>query len=164
LIDGLKIPLLIMTMAIAAIAGGCGDDDASGGYGGSSDSASDKAQFVKAANDVCARSKRQIQRDVQEFAASYAASHPDNPSPSAALPGGLRQIAIPAVQRQLNEIRELDVPVGEDDQVEAIAAAMQQGIDAAKRQPLRTSTQFVQGFKRFGELARRYGLKTCAFG
>jgi hypothetical protein len=155
LIGNRRVPLGV-TLAIlaAAILLGCG-----GSAGGDSTSA-DKGAFVKQANAICTRGKS----DGLQRMSAYARAHTDSgQSRSAQLAKALQKVFLPEVDRQAKEIRALGPPQGDEEQVEAFLAALEEAVDVASRKGA-TAPNFAAAFKRSAQLAREYGLDACAYG
>lgn len=160
--------MLAATVAIVAIAVGCGGDD---GDASGDDAASDggapaltKAVFVSKAKAICTRRKRELLKDLSDYSLAYRRKHPDKRASAHAFPGGLREVGIPGLQAQLDELRELGVPSDDDGEAEAYLAAFQEAIDSVRERPRTTGLQFIKDFQRSRDMARAYGIGACAFG
>jgi hypothetical protein len=149
----------IATAAVAAIAvigvvgcGGGSDDSSSS----TSSTALSKDEFVKQANEICAKGNDQI-----DSAASKTFSG-GQPSPQEAQQF-VTDTVIPGIQGEIDDIRALGAPAGDEDQVNAILGAAQQGVDAAKQDPsILEGSQASDPFAQADKLAKDYGLTDCA--
>lgn len=125
-------------------------------------SSTSKAEFVRQANAICAAGKK------QGLAAmgAYVKQHPTaSPQEKVKLLTEAVQTAfLPEIQTQIDEIRALGAPAGDEGQVNAYLAAMQEGVDAASKASSPSTSLFGQSFKRSAGLARKYGLDSCAYG
>ena len=163
--------LLVLAIAVAltAAVGGCG-----GGDDGSADSADKttrdtteasssptKAQFVEQASAICTR----VKKEGLSAMVTYVKQRQGNAGQSKVelLAEAFQAAFLPKVQGQIDEIRALGVPEGDEEEVEAFLAAMQEGVDTAGEGST-PSPQLGKSFKRSGQLARDYGLEACAFG
>jgi hypothetical protein len=132
------------------------------GCGGGNDAASiSKAEFVKRADAVCAETGEQIASGVGSFVAGYDGKEPEGEARAAAEAELVETVMVPNKENEVEQLREIGAPQGDEDQVEAIADALEEGIDEAKKRP----EEAVQGKSRSileaEQLARDYGLKGC---
>lgn len=136
---------LTAVVALAAIAAGCGSssDD-------SSTSSLTKADWVAQADAICQQGNQQINQAAHEQFA--------NQKPTAAeVQQFVTGTALPNTQTQVDKIKALGAPSGDDDQVNHILDAVQADIDKAKAAGDIENTTFADG----NSLARQYGLKVC---
>jgi hypothetical protein len=143
-------------IAIAAIGvlvgcGGAGDN-------GSSDttittSSHTKAEFIKLADGIC---KRERERVIAEFAAYVQQHEGKGKAKPEVINDAFATVVLPEIKHQIEEIRSLGAPKGDEQQVEELLSSLQEAVDAGNR--------FVAGdFKRSARLARAYGLESCAY-
>ena len=132
------------------------------GGGGQASGSPAKTKFVKSANAICEQGRKKLLVEV----VTYVKQHGGDPSAA----GGkvtteaLQAVFLPKVQAQVDQIRALDPPAGDEAQVEAILDAMQAGIDKSKEVPVAPTNGFGPYFKRSAALAKDYGLESCAYG
>jgi hypothetical protein len=70
---------------------------------------------------------------------------------------------VPKFQGQIDQIKELGAPAGDEAQVEAILIAMQKAIyGLERRDEIDLATGIDREFKHAGELALDYGIQECA--
>jgi hypothetical protein len=121
-----------------------------------------KAEFVKRANAICEEGKKQ---SLEKMAAFVKEHKGDSGQPSAELVvKAVQAVFIPQVQTQIDEIRALGSPQGDEATVEAFLDAMEEGATAASEASTSSTASFGQSFKRSAELAHEYGLDGCAYG
>ncbi len=145
-------------LAIALIAAGCGS---------SSDNSTDstasltKAEFVKQGNAICATGNKQIEAGFESFGKEHHLS--ENTQPTEAQAAELAEtVLVPAVTTQIEGIRALGAPSGEEDQVNAILEAAEEGVEKAEEDPNALfSSNGENAFGEANELSREYGLTTC---
>ncbi|MGZ5326344.1 MAG: hypothetical protein ACXWEL_06905 [Solirubrobacterales bacterium] len=139
-------------LAIALIAVGCGG----GSDNTSSTSDLTKAEFIAKANAICAQGNKEIQQ-------AFEALGQGKPSQAQ-----LDQIAtdtlLPSVEKQVSQIRDLGIPKGEEDQVNAILDSAQSGIDKGKADPSSLVSDQNDPFKEANQLAKQYGMTECGGG
>jgi hypothetical protein len=148
------IPLVLVVLALALVAAGCGSDD-NKKSGGSSSSIS-KAEFLRKGNAICAAGNKEINAQGKKL----FGSNQKRPS-KAKMKQFASTVLIPSVQKQVDQIKALGAPKGDEAQVNAITAAAQDGIDKGKQDPLALTSDKADPFKKANKLAREYGLKAC---
>jgi hypothetical protein len=149
------IPLLLVLLSLAIVGAGCGSNDKNGGTGGSSSLS--KAEFVRRGNAICAAGNKETEAQGQKLFGGQR----KKPSKSQ-LTQFAATVLIPSVQKQVDQIRALGAPKGDEAKVKAIVDAAQQGIDKGKQNPLALTGQSGgDPFKKANALARAYGLTVC---
>lgn len=118
-----------------------------------------KEAFLKQANAICAKGKR---RGVKEIVAYAKAHRGTGDSKTKLLTKAVTVELLPEIQRQVDEIRSMKAPQGDEEQVEAILTAMEEGVVAASKKP--AGPDISTTFKPSVELANNYGLTACAYG
>jgi hypothetical protein len=150
--------LILGVLAIAALAAGCGDDDSD------ASGSSDKAEFVKEANALCADQRKQVEKRIAEYTPPGARKSPDGQvSPDQAFREGFRDIGLGALERQTGDLQDL-AGEREDKEFNAYIAAVQKDIDEAKDRPPKTGVEFLERFEGSANMARAYGIPKCAYG
>lgn len=134
-------------LAVVLIVAGCGDD--------SSTASISKAQFVKKANAVCKKGTKQLQVDYLAFVTKSQVTNPTEDDYAKLVD----VVFAPNLQQEADEIRALGAPSGDEDEVEEIAKALEEAVEAAEKEP-----ELVLGtevFTKSSKLADEYGLKAC---
>ena len=146
-------------VAFLALVAGCGDDESDDGTT-TTTTALTKQEFVREANRICTRTDDKLERASRQFFA-------DAPSGQEAPPEEVEQFGektvYPTIQDEIDRIRALGAPAGDEDQVEALLDAAQRGLDTLKDHP----DQLAKGaaapaFDEANKLAGNYGLDRCA--
>ena len=136
---------LTALVALGVIAAGCGSssDD-------SSTSSLTKAEFIAKADAICQQGNQDIEAAAkQQFG---------NQKPTAAeVQQFVTQTALPSTQSQVDKIKALGAPSGDEDQVNHILDTVQADIDKAKASGDIENSSFADG----NALAKQYGLKVC---
>jgi hypothetical protein len=135
--------LVLIPLALAA----CGGDDGPS-----------KEDYIADADEICARSNKETDAIFEQ-----AFENPQKPEPEEAQ-AALKE-ALPVVKKDLEELKGLEKPKGDEDEIDAIWAAIDTGIqtlDEASADPNAalvslTSEPFAAGEK----LAGDYGMKDC---
>lgn len=140
------IPLIVALVALS-LAAGCGGDD---------DPSPTKAEFTKQANAICKATVEEVQDGFAKLIQTSVPKSQENTVASAFVDSTVA----PAFQGQIDEIRALGAPEGDEQQVEAILVAMEDGLETSQEEPLvfiRTGSAFQQAQAK----ARAYGLSAC---
>ncbi len=107
---------------------------------------------MAAGNEICADANAEAQAAAQDTFAN------GEPSPDE-LEQFVQDTVIPSVGGQISDLEALGAPEGDEDQVNAIIDAVQQGLDEVEADP----QAILQGpFDEANRLAVDYGLTDCA--
>jgi uncharacterized protein with von Willebrand factor type A (vWA) domain len=149
------IAVLAALAAIMLIVAGCG-----GGDDSSSDSSSiTKAQFIKQADAICENGNKENEAEFEEFAKEHNLSEKKEPS-KAQQEEAISEIVAPGVQKQIEEIDALGAPKGDEGKIEAMIAAVEEGVEEIEENPA-SLTEGKNPLAKGSKLAKEYGLKTC---
>jgi hypothetical protein len=149
------LPLPGPALLAAALAAGCG--------GGTSTVSTQtttrpptKADFLISADQICHSFESQI-----EAAGDDLFTGKQQPKPSQVRRFGLR-VAAPTLQDESDAVRSLGAPKGDEQQVDRILAASEQGVEQIRRDPeLIAGGDAPPGLKEAGRLAKAYGSTEC---
>ncbi len=165
-----SIALFAGVLAIALILVGCGggsgggDSTASGSTASSTDSSTaslSKAEFIKKADAICGVDGRRTQSEYARFVEKNKISEGKTPT-AAQYAEASEKIQIPAFKRQVEEIRALGAPAGEEEQVAALLDAVEAGIEKLEEVDPKVALESAhQKFIKADKLAVAYGLKVC---
>lgn len=149
---GVRIAACAAAAAIGVGVAGCGGGDSSS----TSTAASiTKEEFVTQANQICADGNETIDAAVGD---AFSGGQPSQEETEQFVTGSV----IPAIQAQVDGLRALGAPEGDEEQVDAILDAADQGIEEAQADP----ASFIAGggdpFVEANQLAADYGLTECA--
>ncbi|MBK5233251.1 MAG: hypothetical protein JJE13_09765 [Thermoleophilia bacterium] len=139
----------------AFVVAGCGSSDDDSSSDDSSTTTITKADFITQANAICASSNKVIDTASEEALSSAQPS-------DAEIESFINDAVIPGIEGQISGIRDLGIPEGEDDQVNAILDAAQSGVDTAKDDPLAMVNEQSDPFAEANTLSTEYGLNECA--
>jgi hypothetical protein len=149
------IALLVGCAALAALVAGCGggsDDTSTGGQ------ALTKAEFIKQGDAICKKSNAQIEEEANEFAEENGIDK-NNPE-QAQEEEVIATIVAPAVRSQAEAIAALGAPSGEEETVDTLVAAVEEGTEKMEADPkavFEGKDPLVKGSK----LAKEFGFKVC---
>lgn len=140
-------------LAVASIAVGCG-----GGSGDAvSTSAISKAAFAKKADAVC---KKGSERMASAFAKYLKTGEVTDPS-QAVQEKLVGKVLVPSVKREIDELRALGAPSGDEDRVGEIIKALEEGVETAEGNPEAVAVSSDVVFGIASRLAKEYGLEVC---
>ncbi len=122
-------------------------------------SSSAKSEFIRRANEICARNSKDFLTPLGEYLEQHASSGKTEAEVAA---DAVRKAILPMFQTQIDQIGELSVPPDDDQQIEAFLNAMQQAVDSlAQQQQVTLPTELDAAFRRAGKLGHAYGLESC---
>jgi ABC-type lipoprotein release transport system permease subunit len=137
--------VLCIALVAGLIAAGCG-----GGGDDSSTTSVTKTEWIAKADAICQQGNQTINQAAQQQFG--------NQKPTAAeVQQFATQTALPNTQEQVDKIRALGAPSGDEDQVNKILDTVQADIDKAKSAGDIENSTFADG----NALAKQYGLKVC---
>jgi hypothetical protein len=167
-----RLSLAALGFSLVLALGGCGGNDGGGSSqttaqatSGSTESQAQplsKAEFIKLGNAICIETKERSTIAYREYSRenTIPSSGPGLATKAADL---ISTAFAPIYEKQIEEIGALGTPNGDEEEVDAILSAMQQGVEGAKKQPL----AFIRGatsLNRASKLAVAYGLTDCSNG
>jgi hypothetical protein len=143
-------------VVLALVVAGCGSssDDTS------STASLSKAEFVKQGNAICTKGNEQIESEFEEFSKERNLSETKAP-PKAVQEEGAEEILIPAINQQVEEIKALGTPEGDEAEVEEIFTTVEEAIEEGEEDPTSLFGSGPGKFKEANKLAREYGLTVC---
>jgi hypothetical protein len=148
---------LAAVVALALAGCGGGGDDTTVTTGSLS-----KAAFVKKADAICTKGTERLQKGFGAYLRKnkksiLALRHPSK----ADYEGLIGGVLIPNLEREIEEIRALGAPSGDEERVEAIFTALEEGIEVAENDPkaVKHSSEAIFGVG--SRLAKEYGLEVC---
>jgi hypothetical protein len=121
-----------------------------------------KAEFIKQADAICTREKT---KGLQAMGA-YVKQHQGATTEQAKaelIGEAVQKVFLPSIQSQVNQIRALGAPAGDEQEVEALLDALEEAVEKAS-EGAASSANFAQAFTGSAKLAREYGLSGCVYG
>lgn len=151
------IVLLAGVVAIAAVVAGCGSSD---GDSTETTSALTKQQFIAQADAICKQGNKEIEEGFESFAEEN--DIPKNQEPSKAQGKEIVEtVIVPSIDSQVEGIRELGFPSGDEDELSAMLDSLDEAVEEAEEDPEALFAAKSDPFGKPNELAQDYGLKTC---
>lgn len=157
MLNRLSFVLLVGAMAIALVAAGCGSSDDN-----SSESTASltKAEFIKEGNAICTKGNTKLNSEFEAFGEEHNLSENKTPS-KAAREEASEEVLIPAITTQVEELRALGAPEGDEGEVDEILTGAEEAIEEGEEDPASLLGNEPGGFTEVNKLAREYGLTVC---
>jgi hypothetical protein len=159
--------VLVFVVAIAAlVGGGCGDDDeSSSAANDQSDGASvttsslDKAAFIKQASAACAKERKSLVNEATAYLEKPAVKKQPE---GTAVANMARAVMVPTIEAEIAAVTKLGAPAGDEEQVEAMLAAQQVGVEEVKGLKQAKSLEDIEAhFRDATKLYEAYGFEAC---
>ncbi len=144
--------LIVAVIAAALFAAGCGGGD------DSSASSVSKEEFIAKADAVCKKGTERMQTKI--FA---ALKNPRNLTKvsKAEQEKIVTTVMVPSVSREVKELRALGIPDGDEEKVDAMITALEEGIETAERSPQAVTKSSDVVFGIASRIGGEYGLAVC---
>jgi hypothetical protein len=154
-----SLAVLATLVALAAIVAGCGGSDDSD-TGGTSSSSLTKAQFVKQADTICEKSEEKLGSEFESYVKEKGWSEDKEPSKEQQ-EEAVVEVVTPNLQGQIDDIRDLGAPEGDEDQIETMLSTVEEGIEDLEDDPSQLTEQGSNPLAKGSKLATAYGLEKC---
>ena len=145
---GMVASVLVASSALIA----CGSNDAEGANAYDEDTIA-KGDFVQAANEAC--EERIAQMKAQSRRVFAKASQKSRDAGAKLL---IEQVVVPGFEGELQDLRALQPPPGDEEQVEEIIAAIEEMVVRTRRDLARERSY---PYRKTENLAAAYGLPAC---
>ncbi len=140
-----------VAIALTAVVG-CGGGDDDGG-----EEALTKVEFIKQGDAICEKAEKQAETEAEEFAEENGFNL--EKATDEELEEAVAEVLVPALSRQAEEIDALAAPEGDEEKVEAIVVALEDGTADVEGDP---SLVFEgKPLKEASQLATDYGFEVC---
>lgn len=150
--SGRTIGVLVACAAIGLGAAGCGGDDENSTAEGAAPALS-KEDFISQADQICTDGNDAIDAAGQE---QFASGQPTDEE----LKQFFLDTVLPKIGDEVDQIRALGVPEGDEDEVTALLDSADQAVEAGMADP-ESLTGNSDPFAESNELATDYGLEVC---
>jgi hypothetical protein len=147
------IVLAAAALAVASIAAGCG-----GGDDETNPNAISKAAFIKKADAICTKGTARLARTFSAFLKKQGLKHLSK-ADEEELVG---KLLVPSVRREIKEMRALGAPSGDEDRVDEMIKALEEGVETAEGNPEAVTSSSDVVFGIAARLGGEYGLEACA--
>lgn len=147
--------LFVAALACVVAVAGCGSSDDN-----DSTASLSKAQFVKQGNAICRKGNAKIESEFEEFAENHQLQENKKPS-KPVLEEATETILVPQISNQVEEIRALGTPEGDEGEVDAILGGAEEAVEEAEEDPATFAEGESAKLKEVNKEAREYGLTVC---
>lgn len=145
-------------VVLAVVVAGCGSSSEDSSSTSSTASLS-KAEFLKQGNAICKEGNESINAEFEEFSKENNLSESEEP-PKAVQEEAIEQILIPSINGQIEDIRALGTPEGDEGELEEVFTAEEEVVEEAEAEPT-SLFETTTAQKEANKLAREYGLTVC---
>jgi hypothetical protein len=139
-------------MIVALVLVGCGGGDSSSG------SSISKEEFIAKADAICKKGTERLQAAIGKVLKNQ-------PNITKVTKGEQEKIVttemVPSVSREVMELRALGVPDGDDEKVDAMITALEEGVETAERDPTAVTKSSDAIFGISSRIAGEYGAVGC---
>lgn len=145
-------PLVLVALFLA----GCGgNDETEGGFSPVVSEPLSKVEFLRQADEICFASEQRI-----EAAADELVTQEGDPDPAEVERIAL-EVVVPALESEVAAIRALGAPKGDEEDVDGILEATEEGIAAIEADPTGLLESIPKPLTRAQMLAENYGSRQC---
>lgn len=149
---------LIAAVAVAALLlAGCGGGDDSSASGSIS-----REEFIAKADAICKESSKRMEKELFLFLRKNRTGGTLRKPSVAQNEKFIDTVLIPNLQREIKELKELGVPAGDEEKVDAMISALEEGLETAEdntEEVAAGTSDMVFGIA--SRIAGEYGLETC---
>lgn len=160
-----RLSLVFACLVVVAAVAGCG------GGSSSSESGNTKAAFIEEADTVCGEYQAEVAPIKGELETLENVAEPESPNNEKQI-GELLNEALAAAEVELESIRELEVPAGDEATIEKLLGTAEEGNTVAAEGATALEEANTEGFSelvsegeainhRATKMAENYGLKVC---
>lgn len=151
------IALIAAVLAAAMLVAGCGGGDDSSSSGSIS-----KEEFITKADAICKASSKRMEKELFLFLRE------NRPSGSLRKPSVAQNekfivtVLAPNLEREIKELKALGVPEGDEEKVNAMLSALEEGLETAENETATVAagtSDMVFGIA--SRIAAEYGLEAC---
>ena len=140
-------------MVIALVMAGCGGGDSSTVSGSIS-----KEEFIAKADAVCKKGTERMQAAIAGILKNQLNITKVTKAEQEKI---VNTVMIPSVSREAKELRALGVPAGDDEKVDAMITALEEGVETAERDPQAVTKSSDAIFGIASRIAGEYGAEVC---
>jgi len=118
-----------------------------------------KSEFIAQGDEICASGDKELEAEAEELAEEQNID-PQNPTAEEREELVL-DVFVPALQKQADGLSGLGAPAGEEEQVEAIVAALEKAIGEIEEEPELAFSTSGSPLEEASELATEFGFENC---
>jgi hypothetical protein len=144
--------MAVAVVALAASASGCGSDD-DGPPNAYAEDVIAKADFIQAANAACGARIDQMKEESERV---FVRAGKKSPEAGAKLL--IEEVVVPGFEGELEDLRALEPPPGDEAEVEGVISAIQEMLDRTRKD---LGNDRIYPYRKTENLASAYGLPAC---
>jgi predicted small secreted protein len=151
------IALIAAVVMAAMLIAGCG-----GGEDSSASGSISKEEFITKADAICKASSKRMEKELFEFLRDNRSGGSLRKPTVAQNEKFIDTVLIPTLQQEITELKKLGVPDGDEEKVDAMISALEEGQETAENETEAVAagtSDMVFGIA--SRLAGEYGLETC---
>jgi len=153
---GKSLGAVLIGVLVVALSVGCGGD---GDSDATADSQTPRPLFLKKGNAICLQNVEEVKKDYSKFIEGHGGPKAAFDDPES-VTEYVDTVVIPNKEQLIEDLRALGAPSGDEDRVDAILDAYEEGIEVAEEDPQRAGVG--QGvFWYAADLSKKYELKNC---
>jgi hypothetical protein len=146
----MKRASLPVVLTAALLVAGCGEED-----GEVSESLS-REDYLARGDEICAAGDEAIEEQTED---NFGAVPPREGDEAERF---VSEVVLPNIQSQIDQLRDLPPPKGDEESVDAIYAAADEGLADARQDPATIARgETPAGLEEANRLAREYGFQEC---
>lgn len=139
-------------LLVALLVAGCGGGDDSSGESIS------KEEFIAKADAICKQGNERMEAGFSKLLKDVKNLNKLKKDEYEQL---VDEVMVPSLEKEIEELRALGVPEGDEERVEAMIAALEEGQETAERNPEAVNASSDAVFGIASRLAGEYGLEVC---
>ncbi len=152
-----SIGLFAIAALLATIVFGCGGGDETT----ESTASLTKSAFIKQGNAICARTNKQFEDEFEDFSNEKTSLSTSGEPSRPQLIEAVEQLYIPIIGQQIEELRALGAPAGEEQEVDKAVSAGEEGLQEVREDPSSLLVSSGGPFGEYNKLMTDYGLAEC---
>jgi hypothetical protein len=155
------IALAALALAIVLAGAGCGGGSGDGDATAESVAAGSlsKAEFIEKGDEICTKAGEQSQSEFADFVKENNITAKKGPSEAQFGEVG-ETILIPLLQQQLDELRALGAPKGDEAEIKALLEAIEASLEEVEKEPA-VASSLETLLAAPDKLSQEYGFKVC---
>ena len=154
----LKYLLAAAIAVFVAFAVGCGSSGDDSGSTSSTAVAISKPAFIKQGGEICDKADARQAADYKDFLKENGKDESKAREEEV-----VREVGLPAIELEVEELREIGAPSGDEEEVSAILDEVEAAIRQSEKEPLNVYDAGKNPFTAPEGKAAKYGLKQCGF-
>jgi hypothetical protein len=145
------------SLGLPVLLAGCG------GASGASSTSLSKAEFVKRANAICEKARKDGGNGLRRYSKQHEQAGSSAEEQAEMQAAGIQAVVLPRIEQQNEELEALGTPAGDHAMLDEYLASLQKVATKGTEGAPIPETQLVQLFDPSSKAARAYGIEECAY-